>query len=791
MAEGGEACTVGVHEEEDDAQALAMQPVLLTFRSKAVEDEYLVTVSRRRYKVLVRVFVFDLLSFTARFFVSQLSFAPARRPSGTNLVTHGIIMSIFWSLVLLLNARSKGKLHFPWSSGNLSASHNPPGPSSSSSSSTSQSSKAAVQQDTGAPNPMAARQEEMFLSAVSTAALSFTMLKLSSGAGSPADDSKHMQGPLSSFIIIVLGTLLELRWWNPTLLLAIPVLVFAQRVMSEDGLPYDALVHVSMAWAAGALMSYSSDQKRREVFVEHKRAQAAASARAAAEAQSSFMRIMCHEVRTPLQGCIVSAEMLLQNTKLSEEQAELARTVEVSSRTLLMTVSGFLDYFKLNAGKRLEIGQAEVHVKQLCNDVYHIADKLVAGNPNVRVHHPEVSNDVPDSFVSDEHRIMGVLLNLVSNACKNTESGHVRVRLSRIHSKTPDSPGIVANTNEPTIQQMHHGKSYGNKVEDATSSLSSLPPSSSHSGDGEHLLFEVIDTGCGIHPSNLGQLFKDYVQTAAASARQQQQQQRRPKQGGTGLGLSISKRQVASALGGRMGARSASGVGSTFWFTVPLTPPDQYKANGDVHPPQTNLGSNTLQQRSMSPVAHEQRVAHEGQAYASAEAKGEQQQHEQQEMWATDVQEQVHGAKVLLAEDNRQNRMIMSRMMSKVGLRCEDVANGAQAVDIIKHTGSYGYLAVFMDKEMPEMDGWEATRQIRAMGVHTPVIGVTAHFESDGVSRSERTECMRAGCNDMITKPLTRGKLMNVLAAMVKHQQNHVRAHHEQMSQQRLSASSS
>jgi len=793
------------------AGSLAMNPVTLTFTSKAAENEYLQRNSRDRYDVLKKVLIFDVLTFVGRI-AGFLLGPPALRstgPTGTHPATHLLVMSLFWSAVTLMNARSRGLKR----RGNFHRS----------------------------PNAMAARQEEAFLSLVATTALCTVMLTISSGAsgsGSSQHDSKGMQAPLSSFIIIVLGTLLELRWWNPTILLAIPVLLFSQRVLSEDGWPLDALVHVCMAWAAGALMSYSSDQKRRQVFAKHKRAQAAASARAAAEAQTAFMRIMCHEVRTPLQGCIVSAEMLQQHTNLSEEQAELVRTVDVSSRALLMTVSGFLDYFKLNAGKQLERGESEVNVKQLCTDVHRIADKLIAGNPNVFVYKPEVCDDVPSSFVSDEHRLMGVLLNLISNACKNTERGHVSVRISSLDTNIPEAPGVVASSRDNNItavcnkeeddefdeemrEQVDDEKededvgarlgrssgpscSSGSNSKDetpseavATTSSSSYSPNvckqqqqqqqhqhhrSSSEGrlwrgqkHGDYILFEVSDTGCGINPSSLEHIFKDYLQSSKAE-RNRENSKKRPKQGGTGLGLSISKRQVANALGGRIGVRSAPGVGSTFWFTVLIrsSSSEQRVYSASTLDEGVEQGQQKIESRFQTATQSNQQLQHSGEQYLKSQAQAP-----YDDDWKVAVQQQVRGSKVLLAEDNRQNRMIMCRMIRGTGLECEDVANGQEAVEAVKRVGSSGYLAVFMDKEMPELDGWEATRRIRAMGVHNmPVIGVTAHFEcDDGKSSGERSECMRAGCNDMVTKPLTRQKLMSVLAAIVQHQRGFVHEH--------------
>lgn len=172
------------------------------------------------------------------------------------------------------------------------------------------------------------------------------------------------------------------RWWVGTLILATPTALasFWQRGKRLDLLPQDAVIHITVAWAVGGLMAYLAEWYRRQVFSSQHLAQAAhekelleaqarirvqrqlaaaqaqaaqralsvAREKAANEAKSEFMSLMCHEVRTPLNGCLASAEMLLE-TELAAEQRELANTIRVSGSILLSTVSNFLDFFKVRA----------------------------------------------------------------------------------------------------------------------------------------------------------------------------------------------------------------------------------------------------------------------------------------------------------------------------------------------------------------------------------------------------------------------------------------------------------
>ncbi|KXZ42128.1 hypothetical protein GPECTOR_199g356 [Gonium pectorale] len=192
-------------------------------------------------------------------------------------------------------------------------------------------------------------------------------------------------------------------------------------VGSSALLPPEAGVHVAVAWAVGGLMSYVSDWYRRQMFAHAKlaalaysselteaqariaaqRALAAAQAQAAQralsvarekaanEAKSDFMSLMCHEVRTPLNGCLASAEMLLE-TPLQAEQRELAATIRVSGSILLSTVSNFLDFFKLEAGKALDIVRTGTDLGRLVADVQCIIEAMLGRGGEVALLQPDM-----------------------------------------------------------------------------------------------------------------------------------------------------------------------------------------------------------------------------------------------------------------------------------------------------------------------------------------------------------------------------------------------------------------
>ncbi len=213
--------------------------------------------------------------------------------------------------------------------------------------------------------------------------------------------------------------------------------------------------------------------------------------------------------------------------------------------------------------------------------------------------------------------------------------------------------------------------------------------------------FDVIDTGIGISEADLKPLFQPFTQVDNSDRR---------SFGGTGLGLSISKRLV-ELLGGTIQVKSTPGIGSTFSFTIPLEP--------------VNV-----------PAAEVVKVA-----------------------TATPFPQAVlrSDRPVLLVEDNKLNQKVASRLLEKLGYTVEISENGREALDRFT-PGSY--LAVLMDCQMPVMDGYEATRQIRLLETdgHTPIIAVTARAQEE-----DKANCLEAGMDDYMSKPIDIAKLADAL----------------------------
>ncbi len=284
----------------------------------------------------------------------------------------------------------------------------------------------------------------------------------------------------------------------------------------------------TIAWVAGgsllaigiALAMLVRLQRRREV--DRAAAQAlqlqAQAAHAASEAKSRFLSMISHEIRTPLNG-VIGANLLLRQTELDSRQRELVRASALSADALMGLIDDVLDFSRIEAGK-LELDRVEVDLVELVDDAIELLSPKAQAKALVLA--GWIEPEVPRRVEGDPSRIRQVLLNLLGNAIKFTDRGEVALRVDL--ARADDAAPV--------------------------------------------LRLEVSDTGIGIAAERIDELFQVFAQVDASTRR---------RHGGSGLGLAISKRLV-EAMHGRIGVRSTLGLGSAFWFELPLrtavAPPD-------------------------------------------------------------------------------------------------------------------------------------------------------------------------------------------------------------------------
>ena len=395
----------------------------------------------------------------------------------------------------------------------------------------------------------------------------------------------------------------------------------------------------------GAFLRDISDRRERDAELRR----AKESAEAATRAKSEFLANMSHELRTPLNGVLGYAQLLQRDRGLNASHREALEAISKCGSQLLDLINDVLDLSKIEAG-RLEITDVVTDLRKLVADVTYMLGEFAE-----RKRLPLTTSmgaDVPDFVVLDARHLRQVLLNLLGNAIKFTSAGEVRLAVSR--------------------------------------------------QDEGHLTFEVIDTGVGIEPEALTEIFAAFAQTKTGASA-----------GGTGLGLAICDHLV-SLMGGRLQVESERGAGSRFWFTLPLVAGEE-GAGLEYHDAELTAPALDAQ---LAP----------GQALTA-----------------------------LVVDDSTTNRRILAGLLESAGVRVIEARGGLEGVELAQTRRPD---VVFMDIRMSDLDGYEATRRIarNADTARIPVIAVTASALGD-----VREAAGAAGCIDVLFKPIRARMLFSML----------------------------
>jgi signal transduction histidine kinase/ActR/RegA family two-component response regulator len=393
-------------------------------------------------------------------------------------------------------------------------------------------------------------------------------------------------------------------------------------------------------------------------------------AMAASQAKSQFLANMSHEIRTPMTAILGFSDILQEPDLPQDERFKYLQTIERNGKHLLAIINDILDISKIEA-QQMQVENIPTNLLDILHDVQSLMqvkafEKSLKLNINIQAPFPQTIN-------TDPIRVRQVLVNLISNAIKFTEKGHITV---------------TAQLTIPT---------------DLKNSLIS---------------FEVRDTGIGMTPRQVDHIFKPFSQADETTTR---------RFGGTGLGLAISQK-LANILGGDLTVSSEDGYGSCFTFTI---------ASDHISTQNMILSSGAMGKILLNPESEKSENTSQN----------------------TENDHNLLGVRVLLAEDGIDNQKLIGLLLKRAGVDLTIVDNGQLAIDAVNEVQDDRYDLILMDMQMPVLDGYAATRLLRQKAYTGPIVALTANAMS-----KDREACIKAGCDDFMTKPVNKTALLKLVA---------------------------
>ncbi len=399
-------------------------------------------------------------------------------------------------------------------------------------------------------------------------------------------------------------------------------------------------------WLDGFIMDISQRKQMETDLVEAKE-----KAEQAAEARSAFLANMSHEIRTPMNAIIGFSDLLL-SSELAPAQKKHLATIHSSAHSLLHLLNDILDSAKLEKGK-LELEEQDFSLPAVLDTV--VSTLWIQARKKQLELRLELDPKLGEFYRGAPDRLRQVLTNLIGNAIKFTESGRVLVQVSL----------LSAPQDQPSTEPLHQSL----------------------------VQFRIEDTGIGIAPDRVGQIFDAFTQADASMSR---------RFGGTGLGTTISK-QLVELMGGQITVQSHEGVGSCFSFSLPLT---------------TGQATTTALQ-----------------GYYPA----------------------LQALKILIADDIPQNLELLRLLLERAGHQVSSATDGLEALQLVQQhiaSATPHFDLVLMDIQMPNLDGLQACRQIRrqeqqAGKTMLPIIALTA-----SVLEEDKAAAQDAGMQGFASKPI-------------------------------------